>query len=176
MKKPVYLMGMLLWLSGCASKLPQSIVQAPVEPVAVTQVQKTPQPFLGRDVRWGGEILEVANAEDHTDVLILGRELGRKGEPVVDGQVDARFIARFEGFMEPAVFPRDKRLTVSGVITGVEQRKVGEFSYPYPVVTVRESHLWPDPRPRDDYRYYYGPYYGWGPYYRHPWWGYPYWW
>ncbi len=169
-------MGILLWLSGCASRLPQSIEQAPGESIAIAQVQKTPQSFLGKEVRWGGDILEVANTGDHTDVLVLGRELSKKGEPVVDGQVDARFIARFAGFREPAVFPQDKRLTVSGVISGVEQRKVGEYSYPYPVVEVRESHLWPDPRPRDEHRYYYGPYYGWGPYYRYPWWGYPYWW
>ncbi len=170
-------MGVLLWLSGCASRLPQSIAQAPAEPLSVAQVQKAPQKYVGKSVRWGGEILEVVNAEKHTDVLILARELGRKGEPVVDGQADARFIARFPGFKEPAEFPEKKRLTVSGSITGMEIRNVGEFSYPYPVVEVHESHLWPDPRPVDDYRYYYGPYYGWGPYYhRYPWWGYPYWW
>ena len=170
-------MGALLWLSGCASRLPQSITQAPAESLSVAQVQKAPQDYRGKEVRWGGDILEVVNARKHTDVLVLARKLGRKGEPVVDGQADARFIARFSGFREPAEFPEKKRLTVSGSIIGMEKRKVGEFSYPYPVVEVRESHLWPDPRPMDDYRYYYGPYYGWGPpYYRYPWWGYPYWW
>ncbi len=169
-------MSLLLWLGGCASNIPGGVAEAPAKAVSAAQVQKQPEAFIGQPVRWGGEILEVSNAEQHTDVLVLGRELEKKGEPVIDGQVDARFIARFPGFVEPGVLPRDKRLTVRGKVTGVEVRKVGEFPYPYPVVEVEESHLWPDPRPRDDYPYYWGPYHGWGPpYYRYPW-GYPWWW
>jgi len=167
---------MVLWLGGCASNLPRSIAEAPKVAVTVVQVQKQPAAFTGKTICWGGEILEVVNAEKHTDVLVLGRELENDGKPFVDGKIDARFIARFSGFREPADYPQGKRLTVSGVIMGLEIRKVGEYPYPYPVVEVVESHLWPDPRPDYDYHpYYYGPYYGWGPYPRYPWWGYPYW-
>ncbi len=176
MKTLVYLMTVAVWLSGCASNIPKGIAEPPEKPVSAADVQKQPDAFVGLPVRWGGKILEVSNSEKHTDVLVLGRELKKKGEPVTDGRVDARFIARFPGFVEPGLLPEDKRLTVRGRITGVEVRKVGEYPYSYPVVNVEESHLWPDPRPVDDYRYYYGPYYGWGPYYRYPWWGYPYWW
>ncbi len=177
MKTVVYLMAAVLWLGGCASNIPRGVLEAPEKPVSAEAVQQHPEAFAGRVVRWGGEIIEIVNAEKHTDVLVLGRELKKKGEPVVDGRVDARFIARFPGFVEPGVLPEGKRLTVRGKVTGVEVRKVGDYPYPYPVVEVGEYHLWPDPRPVDDYRYYYGPYYGWGPpYYRYPWWGYPYWW
>lgn len=164
----------LLVLSGCASKLPGSITQAPAEPLQVKDVQQQPEAYLSREVRWGGEIVEVQNKADHSDVLVLGRELKSRGEPKVDGVVEGRFIARFGTFVDPAELPEGKRITVSGRIIGLETRDVGEFPYPYPVVEVVAWHLWPDPEPAN---YYYDP---WWPYY-HPWywgrpWGYPYWW
>ena len=91
--------------------------------------------------------------------------------PVEDSKVDARFIARFSGFREPADFPEGKRLTVSGTLSGVEVHNVGEFPYPYPVVEVIESHRWPEKKHYDHYPYYpyYPSYYGWGPYGGYPW-------
>jgi len=177
MRKILYFIVIVMVMSGCASKLPQSIAQPPAEVISASAVQQHPESYLGKQVRWGGEILEVANAEQHTDVLVVGRELEKDGEPIEDSKVDARFIARFSGFREPADFPEGKRLTVSGTLSGVEVRNVGEFPYPYPVVEVIESHRWPEKKHYDHYPYYpyYPSYYGWGPYGGYPWWRYPYW-
>jgi outer membrane lipoprotein len=180
MKKVVYLTVILLGLGGCASKLPPGIAQAPQKAVAARQVQQSPEVYQAARVRWGGEVLEVVNTEETTDVLILGRPLEKDGEPADDVSIDARFIARFPGFQEPSAFPEGQRMTVSGKLLGVEQRLVGEYSYPYPVVEVEEFHRWKERRQHDDYPYYYSPYYGWGAYPGYPWWGrrpyYPYWW
>jgi len=165
----------LLALNGCASKLPSAISEPPAEPVSVQEVQKQPQAYLSRKVRWGGEVIEVENGQEHSDVLVLGRELKKKGEPRENGAVDGRFIARFGGFMDPAELAEGSRITVSGPVIGLETRKVGEFPYPYPVVEVEAWHLWPEPEPR---HYYYDPW--WPYYYSYPYWGrpwgYPYWW
>ncbi len=179
MKKILYFTVILLWVTGCASKLPQTISEPPAEAIAVRQAQQAPDAFTGKRVRWGGEILEVDNSEQHTDVLVVGRELEKDGEPVEGSEADARFIARFPGFQEPSDFPEGKRLTVSGTLAGVEVRKVGDYDYSYPVVNVGEFHRWPEKKVYDQYPYYYPPYYGWGRYPGHPWWGYPgypYWW
>jgi outer membrane lipoprotein len=165
----------LLLLNGCASNLPSAIREAPAEPLSVRQAQQDPEAFRGREVRWGGEIIEVRNAEDHSDVVVLGRELKSRGEPLVDGAVDGRFIARFGGFVDPAELSEGKRITVRGRVVGLESHNVGQFPYPYPVVEVMAWHLWPDPEP---YPHYYDP---WWPYYPYPYywgrpWGHPYWW
>ena len=162
-----------LFLSGCASKLPSAIGEPPAAPVSVREVQKQPQAYLSRKVRWGGEVIEVRNGPEHSDVLVLARELKKKGEPREDGAVDGRFIARFGGFVDPAELAEGSRITVSGPVIGLETHKVGEFPYPYPVVEVEAWHLWPEPEPRN---YYYDP---WWPFYSPYWgrpWGYPYWW
>jgi len=160
----------LLLLNGCASQLPSAIREAPAEPVSVQDVQGKPETYRSQAVRWGGEVIEVQNKADHSDVLVLGRELKKKGEPKIDGAVDGRFIARFGGFIDPAEMPQGKRITVSGHVTGLERHEVGEFLYPYPVVEVTAWHLWPDPEPAN---YYYDP---WWPYYYPYYWGRPYWW
>ena len=159
------LLFVLLFLSGCASKLPSAIAEPPPESFSVREVQRDPQAYLARPVRWGGEVIEVQNREESSDVLVLGRELKQKGEPKSSGKVDGRFIARFGGFIDPEELPKGKRITVSGPIIGLETGQVGEFPYPYPVVEVTAWHLWPDPQPRN---YYYDP---WWPYYRYPYWG-----
>ncbi len=165
---------LLLVLNGCAGNLPRAIVEPPEHAVTVAQVQQAPDRYRGEPVRWGGEVIEVQNLPDHTDVLVLGRELKKGGEPREDGVVYGRFIARFGGFLDPARLPEGRMLTVSGTLAGVETRKVGEFPYRYPVVEVTAWHLWPEPEPRVYYPDPWGPWY---PYY-HPWrpWGYPWWW
>lgn len=178
MKKVVYLSVVLLGLGGCASNLPKGIAEAPAMLIHAQQVQQSPQTFTNAQVRWGGEVLEVVNTAEHTDVLILGRALEKDGEPVDEGEVDARFIARFSGFQEPSTFPEGQRMTVRGKLLGVERKLVGEYAYPYPVVEVKEFHRWKEKQHYDD-PYYYSPYYGWGMYPGYPWWGYsryPYWW
>ncbi|WP_456415694.1 Slp family lipoprotein [Thiolapillus sp.] len=181
MKKVLYLSVISLWLAGCASNIPQTITEAPAEAIFARQVQQAPDAYNGKQVRWGGEVLEVANTEQHTDVLVLGRELKNDGEPVKNSPVDARFIARFPGFREPSEFPQGQRITVSGVLSGVEVHNVGEYPYSYPVVNVSDVYRWPKKKLRDHYPYYpYPPYYGWRPYPGWPpWWAYPdypYWW
>lgn len=179
MKTVFYFTLISFGLYGCASKLPQTIAEAPVESISAGQVQQKPDAFAGKQVRWGGEILEVGNSERYTDVLVVGRELEKDGQPIEGSQVDARFIARFPGFREPSDFPEGKLLTVSGTLSGVEVRNVGEYPYTYPVVSVLEYHRWPEKKVYDRYPYYYPPYYGWGRYPGHSWWGYPgypYWW
>ncbi len=164
------LFALALLLEGCAGPLPRSITQPPPVAVSVRQAQKEVMRDLSREVRWGGEIIEVWNRSDHTDVLVLGRELKRGGEPREEGEVDGRFIARFGGFMDPARFPKGRMLTVSGPLIGVETHPVGDYPYRYPVVQVTAWHLWPQSEPRS---YYHDP---WWPYYPGCLWRYPCWW
>jgi outer membrane lipoprotein len=86
-----------------------------------------------------------------------------------------RFIVELAGFKDPTEYPKARRLTVVGPVTRIETRNVGDYPYPYPVVTGDVRYLWPSPPPLDDtvppfaypwYRPWYGP--GFGPWYG-PW-------
>lgn len=168
----------LVGLGGCAaSRVPEAVRDPALPSPAVTEVQQRPERFLGQRLRWGGSILDVHNARETTLIEILARPLGRSGEPDDTAAGLGRFIVELPGFKDPAEYPKQRRLTVVGPLARVETRDVGEYPYPYPVVTGDVWYLWPRPPPVYDgvppfaypwYRPWYGP--GFGPWYG-PWYG-----
>jgi outer membrane lipoprotein len=135
---------MLLIAAGCASK-PSSISLALVDDVSLAQARADGDAYLGSTVRWGGVVTEVENKADETWVFLVGRKLRDDEKPVTDGHSDGRFIANFSGFVDPEVYKPGRPLTVVGIIEGSTVRSIGEYDYRFPLVEVRDSHLWPDP-------------------------------
>lgn len=171
----------LFLLGGCASNLPQGIAEAPINAFKVQQAQANSQAYIGKTVRWGGEIVQVRNSKDVSDVEILARQLSSGGSPQSDSPADARFIARIQGFIDPAEYAEGSRITVSGILSGIETGKVGEYEYTYPLVSVESHHKWPKEKQSASYPpYYYDSYYydpwwpygGYGRWGRHPYWHY----
>jgi outer membrane lipoprotein len=162
--------GALALASGCATyQLPPEIRQPPAPDVSVGEVQATPARHVGQSVRWGGKILEVRNRQQVTEIEVLATVLGDNGVPSIDAAGLGRFIAEVPGFLDPAEFPRDRRITVAGRVTGAQTRRVGDYPYSYPVVAVTHYRIWAPPAPEPywhRYPYYGPPFYPWG-------WGYP---
>jgi outer membrane lipoprotein len=158
---------LILLLGSCASSsVPQPIREPPARAVSVSQVQREPNYFLGHRVRWGGSILAVRNRQRSTEIEILSRPLGIRGEPRETESGDGRFIALLARFADPADYPEQRLLTVVGRVESVQTRLIGQYPYPYPVVAVEQSHLWPKPLPPPPPYYYPDPWYY--PWYR-PW-------
>lgn len=140
---------------------------------------------MGQPVRWGGSILAVRNLPSHTEIEILARPLNADGEPRAAAKPLGRFIARVSGFLDPAEYPKDRRLTVSGPVSEVVVRNIGDYPYHYPVIDATHRYLWPEQSWVTEagpviygsgwwgwggpYWPYAAPYYG--PFYR-PWYGY----
>lgn len=173
--RPHWLIGPLvltvsITLAGCASAIPESIRdQSALTPVDVAQVQAQPERHLGQRVRWGGTIIAVTNLARTTEIEILSRPLDRDGAPIQDTDGQGRFIALSPGFLDPTQFPKDRDLTVVGVITGVQTRPVGDYPYRYPLVQTETHYLWPEqsiPVPYPWYGPWYDPWFG-------PWYGPP---
>jgi len=155
---------------GCASKPASSISQAVVDEVTLTQARSAGDAYLGSIVRWGGIVTEVENKADKTWVFLVGRALRDDEKPISDSPSEGRFIASFDGFIDPLVYKAGRPLTVVGSIEGSTVRPIGEYDYQFPIVTVRDSHLWADPVKT---RVYYAPppYWYYDMHYYHP---YPY--
>ena len=153
--------------ASCASGPQTSIGKAEVEDVSLALVRAQGDVYVGTLVRWGGIITEVENKIDETWVFVVSRALSNNEKPVSDGHSEGRFIASFSGFIDPLVYEPGRPLTVIGTIEGSTVRAIGEYDYSFPLVKVRDSHLWPKP---DDSRVYYAPppYWYYDPYFRHP--------
>lgn len=142
--KHLLLLVVLGIVSGCASQ-PSAISLAVVDDLSLSQALKDSDSFVGSTVRWGGLITEVENKADETWVFVVARALKNNEKPVVDGPSEGRFIASFTGFIDPLVYKVGRPLTVVGSIEGSTVRAIGEYDYRFPVVSVRDSHLWAEP-------------------------------
>ena len=155
-----------LLLAGCTTQIPQNIRQAPPNNPTIADVRNSVIKNQIWLVRWGGKILETENLENETRVTVLASPLSRSGEPEITDDSEGRFIAIVPEFLDPKVYAAGRYLTVSGTVLRFEDRKVGEFSYRYPVVQADSYYLWPE-EIMAPYDY---PYPGWyDPWYYDPW-------
>jgi outer membrane lipoprotein len=134
-----------LWLTACASQIPQTIREAPTDNLSLEQVRSGNADYKGRRVRWGGRILETENKENSTWLTLLAYPLNKEGKPKETDENVRRFIAIVPQFLDPKVYSQPRLLTVTGTIQGIETRKVGEFPYRYPIVQAEAYYLWPKP-------------------------------
>lgn len=159
----VFLTGFFILGCQATPKLP-----VPENNPPVPAVLDNPDAYLDQRVTWGGVILSSKAKENGTEIILLAKRLEKSTRPVENDVALGRFIAWIKGFVDPAVLAKDRELSVNGVISSKEHRKVGEYDYLYPVVTVDSYHLWPvRVRYQDDYYWdpWYGPWYYPYPYY-----------
>ncbi|HQY35375.1 MAG TPA: Slp family lipoprotein [Pseudomonadota bacterium] len=150
------------------------------KPLAGTFTSNTPAEVVGEGtpVRWGGRILDAQPGPDSTCIQVLAFALDGRARPYPTDQSAGRFIACRQGFYDPAVFARDRELTVVGTLSGSVVQRIGEYDYRLPRIEATALYLWPERLPvvRFD-SYPWGPGWGpgWGPSWgRHGWYG-PWW-
>ncbi len=97
----------------------------------------------GQRVQWGGLVIQTATLADGTEVEVLAYPLAGSGRPRTEQPPLGRFLARAEGFLDPAEVAPGRFLTVVGSVAGTREGRVGEAAYTYPVVQLEQSHLWP---------------------------------
>jgi len=158
-----FILGILLFilLQGCLPISKQLRTQADKK-LTFQQVFQNPDAYKGKIVIWGGEVVETINQKDGTTlIVVLQRPLDWTEEPQFR-RSEGRFIILVQGYVDPYVFRRGRRITVAGEILGKKVMHLGELEYPYPLLLSKQIYLWGE--------YYYYPY----PWY-YPYW-YPYWW
>jgi outer membrane lipoprotein len=167
----LFVLVLCLWIVSCAP-FSQEVMQEVKKDIDFSEAIKNPEAFRGESVIWGGVIIETVARPADTLILVRQTELDFQKQPKDLDRSAGRFIVRYSGFLDPAIYSKDREITVVGTIAGKEDRPVGERLYTYPVVDVRDLRLW---EKRMDPPYYYDPWY-WGPYpWRpYPWHRYPY--
>jgi outer membrane lipoprotein len=134
---------MVAVLSACATTPP-----FPEETLHTANRELTPEQAVkenARDVQvlWGGVIIKAANTADHTDLTVLFYPLDNSQRPDLDQKPRSRFIVRYPGYLEIVVYAPGREVTILGSLQGVEEGKVGDALYSFPVVQTDKVHLWP---------------------------------
>lgn len=178
MRVQLYVAILLILLSSC-TPFSNEVMQEVTRDIAFNEVIKAPDSLKGESVIWGGVIIETIARKDDSLVIVRQTDLDFQKRPINLDTSAGRFIIRYQGFLDPAIYTKNREVTVVGKIAGKEERPIGDYRYPHPLIDARDLRLW---EKRVEYPYYYDPWYPWGPYpwgpytwYRHPWYRHPYW-
>ena len=128
---------------GCATAFPESVMATVNTQITADGLLSAPDAFKGARVILGGEILGVQPRPGLTEVELLTRRLRGDDSPERTDQSPGRALLHTAEFLDPAVYAPGRRITVVGVVAGVEERKIGEVPYRYPLITVELIRLWP---------------------------------
>lgn len=131
----------LFFLLACAPFSRQALKQVDVT-APFREVQSAPQKYLNKTVLWGGMIVETNVKPNATFIKVVDKDLDHEKRPEEGDKANGRFIVRYPGFLDPAIYKPGRELTVIGTISGSDVQPVGELPYTYPVVEARQLHLW----------------------------------
>lgn len=156
-----------LVLSGCAHAISKNVRRQARIDVPFREVAENPSFYKGYLFIWGGTIVETTGAEDGSEIEVVQNPLDRYGAVKEEDISEGRFLVRSGRFLDPLIYKKGREITVAGVLTGSVKRRIGEALYRYPVLEPKEVYLWKE----EEYYYRYRPYpYGY-PWYYDPWWG-----
>lgn len=146
---------------SCAP-LSKEVMRQVEENLTYQAVHSAPEQYVGKTVLWGGVIIETTNKQGETVVKVRQTELDIKKRPKKLDHSAGRFMVRYAGFLDPALYQEGREITTVGVVIGQETLPLGDTQYSYTVIQARETYLWEKRKPVVYY---------------HPWfWKYPYWW
>jgi outer membrane lipoprotein len=106
------------------------------------ELQQKPDDHAGEVVLIGGKIIQTQVNPAYSEITVLQLPLGGGERPQLEDQSKGRFLIRSEQLLDPAVYTEGTAITVVGQLTGGQSRKVGEFTYLYPVLEPIEIKLW----------------------------------
>ena len=165
--QPIALLSLIaLTLLGCAHAISEPLRQQATPPIPFPQLQSDPESYKDRLVILGGTILETRNTEEGTVLEVLQKPLSGAGRPLLTDQTAGRFMALCETYLDPAVYTKNRDVTVAGRVLGARSGQIGEATYVYPLLSCLELRLWPQVVAVGGAPYYYPPY--WRPWYLYP--------
>ncbi len=140
-----------LWLalflfSGCGPVLSQAVIDESDRNVLLGELQRNPENYIGKSVLFGGTIVRVGNDASGSWVEVLQRPLGYRLEPELNDQTAGRLLLVSDDIWDDQIFSKGRKITLVGKVEGTETRSLDEITYAYPVLRVREYHLWPEGR------------------------------
>ena len=144
--KILFPIGIMILLAACAPAISQESLKGADPEIPFQGLIKDPERYQGKVIVVGGQIVTTSVREGESWVEILQHPLDSQRKPQDTDVSYGRFLVRFEGFIDPAIYAAGKKITVVGEVQGKKVLPLGQMEYSYPVLQPREHHLWsPDP-------------------------------
>jgi outer membrane lipoprotein len=157
--------------SGCAHVISKGILHEVDTRISFAQLREDPQAYKGKMVLLGGVIVKTMNKKEGTLLEVYQTEMDRRGKPINLDVSSGRFLALYEGLLEKEIYEKGRKITIAGIVRGVQVLKLGEMDYRYPSIMIKDIHLWKkeeplryEPYPWSPWSPWWDPWYPW-----HPW-------
>jgi outer membrane lipoprotein len=142
----VLFLGILsILISGCSYPISKAVRQEAAQNLAFKDVLARPPAYRGIVVIWGGVVIKTVTRPGRSELVLSEAPLDLRGRPEGQELSSGLFIARTSEFLDPAKYYAGRKVTVAGVITGAELGTHNGAPYVYPLVEIKELHLWREP-------------------------------
>lgn len=142
---------LLLYLAGCAHVISEENRKAADPGLTFGKLSENPEKFTGSLLMLGGAISGVQNTEEGGLIEVIQYQLTEDGYPDEGQGSSGRFLISSPVHLDTTQYPQGNLITVFGEAKGSRSQKAGEVTTVYPVISLREAHVWlpeeKDPRP-----------------------------
>lgn len=104
------------------------------ETFTLSEVIKSPEFYIGKEIFWGGKIISCSNKENFTIIEILQFPINREGKIITVLESEGRFLIKTPDFLDCAVYTFGRFVRVKGIIKGLEEGKIENRPYKYIVI------------------------------------------
>lgn len=131
-----------VFLAACTQAIPRETLKMADPHLTFQMLIKDPEQHQGKNILTGGQILGTSTLKGETWLEVLQKPLDWQHKPKDTDESFGRFLLRFEGFADPAIYTAGKLITVVGEVRGKKVQPLKDMDYVYPVLTPRDHHLW----------------------------------
>jgi len=135
---------LLCFLSGCTPLFNKEIMKEVDFELTFPVLIRAPERYTGKTIILGGKIIKTEIKERTTWIEVLQLPLDWRNKPQETDESGGRFLAFSTDFHDPAIFSPGRKITVLGLVSGKKTLPIGEKEYHYPILKIKEAHLWPE--------------------------------
>jgi outer membrane lipoprotein len=136
------LTAMIPFLAGCATIISHESLSLVDRGISFKELRQDPDRYVGKHILLGGGIAAVRNTTGGGELELVQFNTDGNGEITDSAASGGRFIAFSTDFLDPALYRIGLLVTLVGTVQGKKTMWLEEVNYTYPVLAIRELHLW----------------------------------
>jgi len=140
----IVLASLLIGAAGCAYPISPELRERARPDLTYPVVAPDPMAYAGETIIWGGVVVLGRSRPNQTTLTVLETPLDFWGVPKGEASGRGRFIAQVPRYLNEEAVGGKKKITLAGTIIGRKTLPLAEPQVGYPVVQVKEFHLFED--------------------------------
>ncbi|HLE41890.1 MAG TPA: Slp family lipoprotein [Nitrospirota bacterium] len=127
---------------SCAPPFPKEVLEKTDRNISFRDLRENPEKYKGTWVMVGGIIVDAKSMKEGSYLEVLQKALDSRGRPLRTDATEGRFLVFSEKFLDPAVYPRGRAISVVAEVAGKRVLPLGDIEYQYPLLNAKAIRLW----------------------------------